>query len=127
MFRLRVDDSFAAAHQLRGYRGRCENLHGHNWRVELRVEGERLDDLGMLVDFGILKGILGRELERLDHSFLNDTPPFDRINPTSENLARHLFDAVGRELPDGVRVASVAVWESDRCAAAYDGSDHGHG
>ena len=91
MFRLQIEDSFAAAHQLRGYRGKCENLHGHNWRVRILVSVERLDGIGMLVDFGELKTILRRGLASLDHAFLNETPPFEKVNPTSENLARICF------------------------------------
>ncbi|MDR1535477.1 MAG: 6-carboxytetrahydropterin synthase QueD [Planctomycetota bacterium] len=119
MFQLRVEDYFASAHQLRDYRGKCENLHGHNWRVGIVVSGERLDSLGMLVDFAVLKKILKRNLDRLDHSFLNRIPPFDSINPTSENLAEHIFALLSGELPAGAEMTSVTVWESDRCAAVY--------
>ena len=121
MFYLQVEDDFASAHQLREYKGKCENLHGHNWRVMVRVKGETLDSLGMLLDFGILKKLLKQCLDRLDHRFLNETPPFDSINPTSENLARHLFGELGRELPDGIVVHDITVWESEKCAAIYDG------
>lgn len=119
MYYLQVEDDFASAHQLREYKGKCENLHGHNWRVMVRVKGERLDHTGMLVDFGILKLLVKDTLDRLDHKFLNETPPFDRINPTSENLARHLFEEMGRVLPDGVLVHDITVWESEKCAAIY--------
>lgn len=121
MYYLQVESDFASAHQLRGYKGKCENLHGHNWRVMVRVRGGRLDALGMLMDFGDLKKILAGLLERLDHKFLNETPPFDAVNPTSENLARFLYEELGGELPDGVRAHDVTVWESGKCAAVYDG------
>ncbi|MDR1518739.1 MAG: 6-carboxytetrahydropterin synthase QueD [Planctomycetota bacterium] len=119
MYHLQVEEFFAAAHQLRGYRGKCENLHGHNWRVKAEVYGEKLDQLGMLADFGVVKDILRQTLERLDHRLLNETPPFDQINPTSENLARSLFEALGAKLPENVGIARVTVWESDKCAASY--------
>lgn len=119
MYYLRVEDDFASAHQLREYRGKCENLHGHNWRVMIRVKGERLDATGMLMDFGILKKLLKQTLDTLDHKFLNETPPFDQVNPTSENIAEFLYDFLGRQLPDGVRMHDVTVWESEKCAAIY--------
>ena len=121
MYYLQVEDDFASAHQLREYQGKCENLHGHNWRVLVRVKGEKLDTCGMLLDFGVLKKILKELLDSLDHRFLNDTPPFDTINPTSENLARYLFEQLGLLLPAGVAVHDVTVWESEKCAAMYNG------
>lgn len=116
---LRVIDGFDAAHFLRNYRGKCENLHGHNWRVELEVEGDSLDDAGMLVDFKVLKGILKEVVERLDHVLLNEVAPFDEVNPSSENIARYIFEEVARRVPEGIRVRSVAVWESDTACAVY--------
>ena len=121
MYYLQVEDAFASAHQLREYQGKCENLHGHNWRVRVRVKGRELDKTGMLVDFGILKKLLKELMDRLDHKFLNDTPPFDALNPTSENLAKYLYDELGRVLPEGVRPHQITVWESERSAAVYDG------
>lgn len=119
MFQLDVDAEFSAAHQLRGYKGQCENLHGHNWKVRLSVGGEELDPVGMLMDFGDLKRILREELERLDHVFLNETKPFDTLNPTSEHLAQYLAGQIAPQLPAPVRVVAVRVWESTRCAATY--------
>ncbi len=119
MYLLRVESDFASAHQLRGYKGKCENLHGHNWRVLVRVRGGELDALGMLMDFGDLKKLLKRSMESLDHKFLNETPPFDSINPTSENIARHLYGELAKALPEGVSMHDVTVWESEKCAATY--------
>ena len=119
MYQLDVESDFAAAHQLREYRGQCENLHGHNWRVRLSVRGDTLDASGMLIDFAVLKHELRDACRALDHRFLNELPPFDRVNPTSENLARHLAEALAARLPAGVRVAAVRVWESDRASASY--------
>lgn len=119
MFYLEVEDDFASAHQLRGYRGKCENLHGHNWKVMLTVKGEQLDHLGMLVDFTVLKQLMKDVLGGLDHRFLNDTPPFDTINPTSELIAKFIAETLAPRLPAGIAVDSVRVWESDRCSATY--------
>lgn len=123
MYYLQVEDDFASAHQLREYKGKCENLHGHNWRVLAKVKGRELGAAGMLVDFGILKKLLKDCLSLLDHRFLNELPPFDVINPTSENLARHIFLELGKGLPEGVSVHEITVWESEKCAATYDGGE----
>ena len=119
MYTLEVETEFAAAHFLDGYQGRCENLHGHNWRVSLAVTGEALDAVGMLVDFSLLKQWLRGEIEKLDHRLLNETPPFDAMNPTSENIARHLARQMAARLPEGVKVECVRVWESDKARAEY--------
>ena len=121
MFRLTVIDSFASAHQLREYEGRCENLHGHNWRVEVVVEGRELNPQGLLLDFKDLKRTLKGILDELDHTFLNEHPYFKDRNPTSENLAFYIFREMEGALKtySGVRVKSVTVWESDRAGATY--------
>lgn len=119
MYRLEVDDDFSAAHQLREYKGKCENLHGHNWKVRLAVAGTELNAEGLLVDFGDLKRVLKTVLEELDHRLLNEVPPFDTINPTSELLARHIAERVAPSLPAHAAVHAVTVWESDRCSATY--------
>ena len=116
---LKVTDSFSSAHFLRNYRGKCENVHGHNWKVELEVIGERLDETGLLIDFKVLKGILRDVLGVLDHRLLNEIPPFDTCNPSSENIAKVIFEQVRERLPEGVRVRSVTVWESDNACATY--------
>jgi len=118
-YELFVRAEFSAAHNLREYRGKCERLHGHNWRVDLRLEGNHLAADGMLLDFVEAKRILGEAIEEFDHAYLNETPPFDRLNPSSENLARVIAEAVAKRLPAGIRVAAVTTWESDRCAATY--------
>ena len=123
MYFLTIKTDFAAAHQLRGYKGKCENLHGHNFRVEVVVRGEELDASGMLLDFVDLKrSINGLINEQLDHRNLNDLPTFHErggVNPSAENIAKYLHDEVGRTLPESVVVDSVTVYETDRCAATY--------
>jgi 6-pyruvoyltetrahydropterin/6-carboxytetrahydropterin synthase len=94
MFELMVESKFAAAHQLRGYKGKCERLHGHNWRVTVAVTAERLDEVGLAIDFHDLKKALRDVLDQLEHSFLNEIFPFTQINPSSENLAKWIYDSI---------------------------------
>jgi len=119
MYELSVENEFAAAHRLVGYHGLCENLHGHNWRVETTVGSSVLNDLGMVMDFQDLKKAINDVLDQLDHKYLNDIPPFDRDNPTTERLARYVAERLDRRLPDTVRVQRVQVWESGRSSATY--------
>ena len=119
MYELIVEAEFSAAHRLRAYDGACEKLHGHNWRVEMTVAGDRLNDLGMAMDFQDLKRILNEVVECFDHVFLNDLPEFKTRNPTTENCARVIFERCAERMPEGVRVRDVTVWESPRCRARY--------
>ena len=118
-YKLFITAEFSAAHNLRHYKGKCERLHGHNWRVDLRLAGRRLNKEGMLLDFVEAKRILAEVLDPLDHTYLNEVPPLDRLQPSSENLARVVAEAVAKRLPKGIRVAAVTCWESARCAATY--------
>ena len=118
-YELFIQADFSAAHNLREYKGKCERLHGHNWRIDLRLAGDRLDAEGLLLDFTEAKRILREVLERFDHRYLNEVEPFDRLQPSSENIAHVVAEAVAEHLPAGVRVVSVTAWESDRCAATY--------
>lgn len=122
IWRLKVCSEFSAAHSLRNYQGKCENLHGHNFTAEICVQGSRLEeDTEMLIDFKILKNILKEILENLDHKLLNGTPPFDHTNPTSENLARHIFESVAKALGDAssARIISATVCERPGQCATY--------
>jgi 6-pyruvoyltetrahydropterin/6-carboxytetrahydropterin synthase len=118
-YELSIQESFGAAHNLREYNGKCERLHGHNFRVDLHVAGDRLNDEGMLIDFVALRRILHEVVDRFDHQYLNEVPPFDRLNPTSENLARIIAEEVAAKLPPGIRVDHVTTWESERSGATY--------
>jgi 6-pyruvoyltetrahydropterin/6-carboxytetrahydropterin synthase len=121
MYELKILSQFAAAHQLRESGGKCEQMHGHNWKVEVFVRGETLGDDGLLIDFHDVKAATHRVLEALDHKYLNEVAPFDRLNPSSENIARHVFDAISGELnSDRVRVSRVTAWESDTACATYE-------
>lgn len=119
MYYVTVKTEFAGAHQLRGYRGKCENLHGHNWKVEVVVRGPDLDAAGMLVDFVDLKAKLADIVGGLDHRNLNELEPFLVANPSAENIARYIFDGVARSLSGPAAVDRVTVYETDRCAATY--------
>ena len=119
MFEISVEDTFAAGHALRAYHGKCEKVHGHNYRVRLRVEAEQLDSTGLVMDFVELKRLLHGVIDRLDHQFLNDLPPFDVINPTAENMAKYFYEEIASGLPAPARLASVKVWETDTSTASY--------
>lgn len=117
MFSLKVEANFSSAHNLREYKGKCEELHGHNWRVEAVIKSDKLDSLGMVVDFKDIKKELNVILGDLDHKYLNDLEPFKTVNPTSENIARYIFGRLKISLP---LTASVTVWENDTSAAVYE-------
>lgn len=115
------DFRFAAAHQIRGHRGGCENLHGHSYRVRVWVRADRLDALGMVVDFADLKRVMEEVIGPFDHRFLNEVPPFDQRNTTAELLAQHVFEQLRSRLEDGrLQVARVEVWESESAGAVYE-------
>jgi len=120
MYHLTVYTHFAAAHNLINYQGDCENLHGHNWKVEVTVSARELDKAGLGIDFKILKRGTKEVLGLLDHKYLNELPPFTEISPSSENLSRFLFEKLSETFNnDNVRITKVNVWESDYACASY--------
>jgi 6-pyruvoyltetrahydropterin/6-carboxytetrahydropterin synthase len=121
MFEVTVEQTFAAGHALRNYRGKCENVHGHNYRVRVTVQGNQLDDTGLLVDFLDVNRLISGTVEYLDHQFINDLPPFDQLNPSAENLAKYFYEKVSCGLKSEVaaRVSEVQVWETDVSSAVY--------
>jgi len=122
MFEVAVEQNFASAHALRNYKGRCENVHGHNWKVRVVIEGEKLDATGMLVDFLDVKSFMGEILDRIDHQFLNEIPPFDVINPSAENIAEYFYQQMTGRLADTpvpVRIREVKIWETEIQSATY--------
>jgi 6-pyruvoyltetrahydropterin/6-carboxytetrahydropterin synthase len=120
MFTVFKDFTFAAAHAIRGHRRGCQNLHGHNYRVRVAVAAERLDPLGMVIDFADLKAITEEVVGRFDHSVINDHPPFDaERNTTAEELARWVYEEVARRLPPDRAVARVEIWETETSCAIY--------
>ncbi|MBD3379900.1 MAG: 6-carboxytetrahydropterin synthase QueD [Candidatus Omnitrophica bacterium] len=118
MYKVKVFGHFSGAHNLRGYKGKCEELHGHNWKVEVAASSEKLDDLGMVIDFTELKKSLKACLSGLDHKYLNDIEYFKDNNPTSENMAKYIFDRVS-EIRKDVKIDSVTVWETETSSATY--------
>ena len=122
MYKLKIITSFAAAHNLVNYQGDCENLHGHNWRVEVNVIASSLDKAGLGIDFKVLKAETNALLKTLDHKYLNELDPFNELSPSSENISRYLFYALGERLNnDNVTVEMITVWESDvACASFYE-------
>jgi len=120
MFEVSAEETFSAGHALRGYKGKCENVHGHNYRVRVTMAGEQLDANGLLVDFVEIRRAMRAVIEKLDHRLLNEVPPFDTVNPSAENMARYFFEEVSRELQSGpARVTAVTLWETETAAATY--------
>jgi len=120
MYELKIVSQFAAAHQLIEFKGGCENLHGHNWKIEVYVTGMELGKDGLLIDFKLLKEATKKALDELDHKFLNELDAFRSLNPSSENIARHVFESISRQLNcQEVRVSKVTAWESDSACASY--------
>lgn len=117
MYSIKVEASFSAAHNLRGYKGSCEELHGHNWKIEAVVVKDKPDKIGMVLDFKYLRMKLKKVLEKLDHKYLNNIPYFKKTNPTSENIARHIYDSLKSEVS---ALRSVTVWENDTSSATYE-------
>jgi 6-pyruvoyltetrahydropterin/6-carboxytetrahydropterin synthase len=122
MFQVSVEESFSAGHALRGYKGKCENPHGHNYKVRVTLEGPALDSVGLLYDFVQLKRMIHDVIQELDHKYLNDLSPFDAINPSAENIAKYFYEQAAkqmRETPNGAHILSITVWETDVTAATY--------
>ena len=137
MFQVSVEETFAAGHALRGYRGKCENVHGHNYKIHVILEGPTLNPIGLLCDFKDLKEAIQSAIRKLDHQFLNEIPPFDVVNPSAENLAKYFYEEVSCLLEEAgsgnagapCNVRRVTVWETETTKATYfaDGSGPGAG
>jgi 6-pyruvoyltetrahydropterin/6-carboxytetrahydropterin synthase len=122
VYELTVWSHFAAAHQIRCLHGKCERLHGHNWKIEVTVASQRLGREGLVIDFGVLKQRLEKVMKTLDHTCLNELPPFSKREPSSENIAKYIFDALKKELKERtVVLKKVTAWESDTACASYLG------
>ncbi len=124
LYEVKIITDFAAAHNLRNFRGKCENLHGHNWKVEVVLRGRGLDESGVLIDFGEVKRVTRDLLLELDHHYLNDIPFFRSNNPSSENIARYLFQRLAEHFNEkGFWLSRVSAWESDNACATYIDED----
>jgi 6-pyruvoyltetrahydropterin/6-carboxytetrahydropterin synthase len=123
MYEVTVQDTFAAGHYLRNYKGKCENPHGHNYRVRVTLQGKELDKAGLLLDFKDLKSVMKHVVDYLDHKMINDIEPFTTLNPSAENLAKYFYDETNQNLKsvtDGrVKVKQVTIWETDTSIATY--------
>lgn len=120
MYKINVTSSFSAAHKLNGYEGACKNLHGHNWKVRAGINCTKTDEIGLSIDFGIVKKHLNELMENLDHKCLNDIEPFTKNNPTSENISKWLFDELSTRLnSETATVCEIEVWESEKSSIIY--------
>jgi 6-pyruvoyltetrahydropterin/6-carboxytetrahydropterin synthase len=120
MYELKVISHLSAAHQLKETGGKCEKLHGHNWKIEVYVSGPYLDPNGLLIDFQLVKKAIAKVIDGLDHTFLNELALFKDLNPSSENIARIVYEKVGAAInSDRVRISKVTAWESDTACATY--------
>jgi len=123
MYELKIITEFSAAHNLRNFRGKCEALHGHNWKVEVVVSGEELDGSGVVLDFAEVKAATSEVMSEIDHRYLNELPFFIEHNPSSENIARYIFERLQEKITDErVRVQRVTAWESQDACATYLGT-----
>jgi 6-pyruvoyltetrahydropterin/6-carboxytetrahydropterin synthase len=125
MFEVMIERNFSSAHQLRGYKGKCENLHGHNYKIEIYARGRELDNIGLLVDFGELKAAADEVVDYLDHRNINELKPFDKeLNPSAENLARYILERVARRVGDDrVTIYKVRCFETPTSIATYQIDD----
>jgi len=123
MYEVTVEAGFSSGHYLRNYQGKCENPHGHNYKVRVTLAGAALDGTGLLLDFKLIKQVLKPTIDRIDHQMLNDLEPFTVLNPSAENLAKYFFDQTNGRiagLTDGrVRVKDCTIWETDTTTATY--------
>ena len=123
MYEVTVEDSFAAGHYLRNYKGKCENPHGHNYKVRVTLAGDQLDKAGLLLDFKDLREVIKHVIDRLDHQMINDIKPFTELNPSAENLAKYFYEETRARLKEStqgrVAVKDVQVWETDTTTATY--------
>jgi len=123
-YTLKVTSDFAAAHSLRDYPGDCHRMHGHNWKIEVEVCATSLDDIGMAIDFKGIKEAVRSATCTLDHHYLNEIPPFDKVNPTAENIAAYLFQGISGILNnERIRVNAVTLWETERACVRYQEND----
>jgi len=120
MYAVKVQSHFSSAHNLRGYRGRCEKLHGHNWRVEVEIRSDKLNNIGMVCDFKEIKKKLHKILKDLDHVYLNKLPYFKKHNPTSEKIAEFIYYRLKKSIPSkDLILGKVSVWETDTSCAVF--------
>ena len=119
MYTISIEARFSAAHQLVGYKGHCGRMHGHTWKIRVEVKTYQIDEIGISIDFKELRSLTESVLASLDHQTINEIPPFDKMNPTAENLSRHIYKEIEKDLKPPIRMVSVTVWESENHAVTY--------
>ena len=121
MYELKIETSFSAAHNLRGYQGACESLHGHNWRIEVFIKSSELNDIGLVIDFKELKSLTKEVIDRLDHKYINKIDHFKKVNPSSENIAKYIYNELEERLKEhnNVILSKVTVYESLSSSASF--------
>jgi len=120
MFKLIVKKEFSSAHILNGHPGDCKRMHGHNWTVEAKVEGNKINKIGMVIDFKDIKNKLGEIISRLDHRYLNDVEPFKENNPTAENISKYIYKELSKNInTDNIKVSEIKLWETSNSAVIY--------
>jgi 6-pyruvoyltetrahydropterin/6-carboxytetrahydropterin synthase len=123
MYEVTVEADFSSGHYLRNYHGKCENPHGHNYKVRVTLQGKELDKAGLLLDFKLLKQVMRPVVERIDHQMLNEIEPFTELNPSAENIAKYFYDQTNEQLAEmtkgRVRVKDCTIWETDTTTATY--------
>ncbi len=119
MYYLTIQTFISAAHKLKEYSGACARIHGHNWKIEVTVKSDQIDDIGMVIDFKDLHDLTWQVAGAFDHQIINDIPPFDTMNPTAENMARYIHNEIAQKLPAHVRMASLKLWETEKYCIEY--------
>ncbi len=119
MYKLSIQTHISAAHRLKEYEGACARIHGHNWKIEITVGSEKLDTVGMVIDFKDLSDLTWQVVGKFDHQVINDVPPFDKMNPTAENLSRFIYRELAKALPRHVKMHSVRLWETEKYFIEY--------
>jgi 6-pyruvoyltetrahydropterin/6-carboxytetrahydropterin synthase len=119
MYQLSIEKTISAAHNLRDYKGPCTRVHGHNWKIRVQVKTARLDEAGIAIDFDELDKTTWQIIQRFDHQNLNDISPFDKLNPTAENIVKYFYDQIKNILPSGVHLDKVTLWENDSYQVSY--------
>ncbi len=119
MYIISIETHFDAAHHLVAYPGECGQLHGHRWRIVTQVKTEKINEIGICIDFKDLRSLVNSVIERFDHQHINKIPPFDTLNPTAENLSKYIFEEVEKTLPDNIFMKDVTVWESDKQSVTW--------
>ena len=119
MYSLKIQTFFSAAHNLINYKGKCEKLHGHNWKVEVEISSYNLDEAGMVMDFKELKRLTNSVVQELDHEYLNELPYFKNISPSSENIAKYIYIKLKDKIPKNIKINKITVWESNNACASY--------